>query len=151
MKALIVYDSFFGCTEKIARAIAGALAPPGEVKVLRPSEVDPSDLQSVDLLIIGSPTRWTRPTKSIEDFLNKLPDSAVKGINIAAFDTRLPGKLVAISGVAAGKIVDNLKKKGGNLILPPEPFFVKARKGPLKDGEVERAAAWAKRILESKK
>ncbi len=40
MKALIVYDSFYGNTEKIARAIAGVLTPPGEVKVLRPSEVN---------------------------------------------------------------------------------------------------------------
>jgi flavodoxin I len=149
MKALVVYDSFYGNTEKIAKAIAGAIA--GEVKVLRPGEASPSDLKSIDLLIVGSPTQGGRPTKAMLDFLNKLPEPDIKGVNVAAFDTRLSTKLVGIFGYGAGKIADSLKKKGGTLILPPEPFFVKGREGPLKDGELERAAGWAKRILESKK
>ena len=151
MKALIVYDSVYGNTEKIARAIAGALAPSAEVKVLRPAEASPTDLKSVDLLIVGSPTQGGRPTKAIQEFLNKLPESAVKGVNVAAFYTRFTTKLVAIFGYGAGKIADSLKKKGSNLIVAPEPFFVKGREGPLKEGELERAAAWAKGILESKK
>ncbi len=151
MKALVIYDSVYGNTEKIARAIAEALTPSGEVKVLRPGEVDHSELQSVDLLIVGSPTQGGRPTKAIQDFLNKLPESAIKGVNVAAFDTRFSTKLVAIFGYAAGKIANSLKTKGSTLILPPEAFFVKGKEGPLKEGELERAAGWAKRILESKK
>ena len=151
MKALIVYDSVYGNTEKIARAIAGALTPSGEVKVLRAGEVNPSELESIDLLIVGAPTQGGRATPPIQDFLNKLPESAVKGLNVAAFDTRLSTKLVGIFGYAAGKIAETLKRKGSTLILPPEPFFVKGRQGPLKEGELERAAAWAKGISESKK
>jgi len=149
MKALIVYDSAYGNTEKIARAIGGAIT--GEVKVLRPGEVNPSDLQSVDLLIVGSPTQGGRPTPAIQDFLNKIPEPAIKGVNVAAFDTRFSTKLVGIFGYAAGKIANSLKRKGGTLILSPEPFFVKGKEGPLKEGELERAADWAKRIVESKK
>ena len=151
MKALIVYDSVYGNTEKIARAIAAALTPSGEVKVLRPGEVNPSELESVDLLIVGSPTQGGRPTPAIQDFLNKVPEPAVKGVNVAAFDTRFSTKLVGIFGYAAGKIADSLKRKGGSLILFPEAFFVKGKEGPLKEGELERAASWAKEILESKK
>jgi len=55
MKASVVYDSVYGNTEKIARAIGGAIA--GEVKVLRPGEVNSSDLASLDLLVVGSPTQ----------------------------------------------------------------------------------------------
>ena len=150
MKALIVYDSVYGNTEKIARAVAGALTPSGEVKVLRAGEVSASELASLDLLIVGSPTQGGKPTRAIQDFLNKLPESAIKGINVAAFDTRFTTKLVAIFGYAAGKIAGSLKTKGGTLILPPEAFFVKSKEGPLKEGELERAAVWAKRILESK-
>ena len=151
MKALIVYDSVYGNTEKIARAIAAAIAPSGEVKVLRPGEVNPSELQALDLLVVGSPTQGGRPTPAIQDFLNKVSEPAVKGVNVAAFDTRFSTKLVGIFGYAAGKIAESLKRKGGNLVLPPEPFFVKSRQGPLKEGELERAAGWAKRLLESKK
>ena len=150
MKALIVYDSVYGNTETIARAIAGALTPSGEVKVLRAGEANASELKAVDLLIVGSPTQGGKPTRAIQDFLNKLPESAIKGMNVAAFDTRFSTKLVAIFGYAAGKIAGSLKTKGGTLILPPEAFFVKSKEGPLKEGDLERAAGWAKRILESK-
>ena len=149
MKALIVYDSLYGSTEKIAKAIGGAIA--GDVRVLRVGEANHSELESIDLLIIGSPTQGGRPTPAIQEFLDKIPEATLKSINVAAFDTRLSTKLVGIFGYAAGKIASSLKAKGGTLILPPEGFFVKGGKAPLKDGELGRAAAWAKVLLESKK
>ena len=149
MKALIVYDSVYGNTEKIAKAIGGAIT--GEVKVLRMGEVNSSELTTLDLFIVGSPTQGGRPTPAIQDFLNKVSESAIKGINVAAFDTRFSTRFVGIFGYAAGKIADSLKKKGGTLILSPEGFFVKGKEGPLKEGELERAASWAKEIVKSKK
>jgi len=151
MKALIVYDSVYGNTEKIARAIGEAITPSGEVKVLRAGEANPSELASTDLLIVGSPTHAGRPTPPIQDILNKVPKLSLQGINVAAFDTRIPTKLVGVFGYAAGRIAGNLKRKGGNLIASPEGFLVTGTKGPLKEGELERAAGWAKGILESKK
>jgi len=149
MKALIVYDSVYGNTEKIARSIGGAIT--GEIKVLRIGEVNPSELEPVDLLIVGSPTYGGRPTPATLDFLNNILESAVKGMSVAAFDTRLSAKWVKIFGYASGKIAGSLKAKGGTLILSPEGFFVKGAKGPLKEGELERAASWAKEIASSKK
>ena len=149
MKALIVYDSVYGNTEKIARAIAEAITPSGEVKVLRAGEANPSELESIDLLIVGSPTHGGRPTPAVQNLLNKVPK--LQGIKVAAFDTRIPTKLVRVFGYAAGRIANNLKKKGSTLIASPEGFFVTGGQGPLKEGELERAAAWAKGILESKK
>jgi len=152
MKALIVYDSMYGNTEKIAKAIGGAIG--NEVKVLRIGEVNPSELEAIELLIVGSPTQGGRATKPIQDFLNKLQESALKGIKVAAFDTRftgIKGFLVGIFGYAAGRIADSLKRKGGNLTVSPEGFSVKGTKGPLGEGELERAASWAKGIVGSKK
>jgi len=65
---------------------------------------------------------------------------------VTAFDTRLPTRLVGIFGYAAARIADSLKRNGGTLIAPPEGFFVKGKEGPLKEGELERAAGWAKEI-----
>ncbi|TEU17533.1 MAG: flavodoxin family protein [Dehalococcoidia bacterium] len=149
MKALIIYDSVYGNTEKIARAVAEAITPSYEVKVVQAGEANPSELASTDLLIVGSPTHAGRPTPAIQDLLNKVPK--LQGINIAAFDTRITTKLVRVFGYAAGRIAGNLKRKGGTLIVSPEGFFVTGNKGPLKEGELERAAGWAKGILESKK
>jgi flavodoxin len=151
MKALIVYDSVYGNTEKIARAIAEAITPYGEVKVLRVAEANPSELKTIDLLIVGSPTHGGRPTQAIRDLLNKVPGGSLQGIIVAAFDTRLSTKLVGVFGYAAGRIAGNLKRKGGTLIASPEGFFVKGSKGPLKERELERTAGWAKGISESKK
>ncbi len=147
MKILIVYDSQYGNTEKVAQAIGKGIT--GEVKVLRAGEVSPSDLDSVDLLIVGSPTHGGRATPAIRDFLDKIPDESLKGVRVAAFDTRITSKLVGIFGYAAGRIASSLKGKGGTLLASPEGFFVQKSEGPLKDGELERAAAWVKQIVKS--
>jgi flavodoxin I len=112
--------------------------------------VDFSELETLDLLIIGSPTHAGRPTQPIQEFL-KAPAPAFKGTNVAAFDTRFSSRLARIFGYAAGRISDSLKRKGGTLIASPEGFFVEGTEGPLKEGEVERAAGWAKEIIESMK
>jgi flavodoxin I len=115
--------------------------------VLRIGEVYPSELESIDFLIVGSPTQGGRPTPAIQDFLNKIPEPAIKGINVAAFDTRLTAKFARIFGYAAEKIADSLKTKGSTLILSPGGFFVKGKEGLLKEGELERSAGWAKEIM----
>jgi len=144
MKALVVFDSQYGNTEKIARAIGDAL--PG-ARVLHASEAGPQDLETVDLLIVGSPTHGGRPTQAIQDFTKRVP--ALNGAPVAAFDTRLSTSLVKIFGYAAGRIGKTLEKKGGTLVKPPEAFFVKGTKGPLREGELERAASWAEEIAEN--
>jgi flavodoxin len=149
MKALIVYDSLYGNTEKIAQAIGGGIG--GEVKVVKVGEANPAELGSYDLLIIGSPTQGGRHTVATKAFLGKIPADVLKNKRVASFDTRLKTVLVKMFGWAANRIADALKDKGGNLLAPGEGFFVKATKGPLVDGELERAAAWAKAIAESKK
>ena len=151
MKALVVYDSVFGNTEQIAQAIGNALGSQKDVEILRVSNVKPEQLMGLKLLIVGSPTHGGRPTSAIQDFLNKVSEPAIRGINVAAFDTRFSTRLVRIFGYAAGRIADSLKRNGGTLIVSPEGFFVKGKEGPLKEGELERAASWAKVIVKSKK
>jgi len=151
MKVLIVYDSVFGNTEQVAQAIGNALGSQEDVEILRVSNVKPEQLTGLELLIVGSPTHGGRPTPVIQNFLNRVSEPAIRGINVAAFDTRLSTRLVGIFGYAAGRIADSLKRKGGTFIALPEGFFVKGRGGPLKEGELERAASWAKVIVESKK
>ena len=145
MRTLIVYDSVYGNTEIIAKAIGDAVT--GEVIVLRVGDVDSSKLETFDLLIVGSPTHGGRPTEAIRDFLEQAPLPAFKGANVAAFDTRMKPKLARILGFAAGRIAGSLKKKGAALIGSPEGFFVEGAEGPLTEGEVERAAAWARQIV----
>ena len=148
MKALIIYDSQYGCTEKVARAIEAALAQAGEAKAFRPAEVDPAMLGKLDLLIVGSPTQGGRPTKAMAELLGKIAADGLKDVPVAAFDTRMKGRMVGVFGFAAGRIETMLKGKGGRSVASPAGFLVDSSKGPLKEGEAERAAAWAAEVLE---
>jgi flavodoxin len=145
MKALVVYDSTYSNTEKIAKAVAAAMT--GDIRVLRAAEANPAEFGSFDLLVIGSPTYGGRPMPSVAKLLNKISESTIKGKNVAVFDTRLAVIMAKMFGFAADTIAKNLKGKGANLVVPAEGFFVTSRKGPLKNGELERAAAWAKSLV----
>ena len=101
MKALVVYDSVYGNTEKIAKSIGDAIT--GDTKVLRAGEVNLSELESVDLLIVGAPTQGGRPTPPVQEFLKTMTESSIKGVKIAAFDTRISQKWVGTGRLAFSK------------------------------------------------
>jgi len=144
MKALVVYDSAYGNTEKIAHAIAAGLN--GEIAVRRAGDVKVADMESVDLLIVGSPTQGGRPTKPVQDFVKGL----AKPSKAAAFDTRARIKWAAVFGYAGPRIAKSLQERGMTLVAPAEAFYVKGKEGPLEDGEADRAAEWARRLQEKK-
>lgn len=153
MKTLIVYDSYFGNTEKIAQAICDSFDKGSKAEIIKVSECKPEQLKGLDLLIVGSPTRAFRPTPPISTYLNSIPENALTGVKVAAFDTRVAPEdikssflrfMVKSAGYAAKPIANLLIRKGGSLIVPPEGFSVKGNAGPLKDGEIDRAKTWIK-------
>jgi flavodoxin len=158
MKALVVYDSVFGNTEKIALAIGNALGSQADVETLRVGDVTPEKLMGVGLLIVGSPTRGFRPTPATTGLLKRIPKNGLQGVKVAAFDTRFAESqieegpailsfLVRIFGYAAEPISNRLANKGGEVVIIPEGFIVTDTEGPLREGELDRAADWARQIL----
>ncbi len=152
MKTLVIYDSVFGNTEKIAQSIALALG----TQAILVSQANAEQLHGLDLLVIGSPTRGFRPTENIAKLLNGLPRHHLAGTRVAAFDTRIVLEtinskalrfLVDKGGYAASSIAKTLEKKGGKLAASPEGFFVTGEQGPLLEGELERATAWASSLV----
>jgi flavodoxin len=155
MKVLIIYDSIFGNTEQIAQAIGNAFGSQLDVEILRVGDVKPEQMMGVKLLIVGSPTRGFRPTPAIKSLLKKIPVNGLKAVKVTVFDTRISVSDIESRigrffmnrfGYAAHPIADWLTTKGGELILAPEGF-VKDTEGPLKDGELERAEEWARKIM----
>ena len=67
MKTLVVYDSVYGNTEEIAKAIGDAIS--GEIKMVHISAENLKELAGIDLLIIGSPTHGGRPTRRFKTSL----------------------------------------------------------------------------------
>jgi len=139
VEALVVYDSQYGNTERIAQAIGEAIGS----QVVRVGDVSPAELKEFDLLIVGSPTHGGWYTPGVKGLLEALP--LLEGFKVAAFDTRtvsIWNRLLPF-GYAAPRIARKLEGNGGNLLAPPEGFVVLGIEGPLKDGELERAAGWA--------
>lgn len=167
MKTVVVYDSLFGNTERVAQAIADALRAFGQVEAIRvePAQADelkrqellrqnhatdvrlePAhqvSLEGVDLLIVGGPTQAFRATPTMQSFLENVSRASLSGMAVACFDTRVRGPF----GSAAKTMAKKLQKMGVSLLLPPESFFVEGTKGPMRSGEVERAASWAKTLF----
>lgn len=152
MKTLVIYDSLYGNTEKVAKAIASTIK---RSKILNIGNVKTKELNSCDLLIVGSSTHGGRASQSMQNFLNSVPANLLNGIKFATFDTRfsfddhgLGLKLVMkILNFAAPRIADTLKRKGGVEVTSPLGFIVEGKEGPLKKGELEKAIAWSKHLL----
>jgi flavodoxin len=156
VKALVAYDSAYGNTEQIAHAIGGTLGTQEDVTVLRVGEVKPDQLKDLGLLVVGSPTQGFRPTRETKGFLGRIPARGLAGVKVAAFDTRYQltdasprvlRVMIRWFGYAAKSIADRLVGKGGELVVPPAGFFVEGTEGPLKHGELERAAEWAGQLV----
>jgi len=156
MKTLVIYDSVYGNTEKIARAIGEGLASKSEdVKVVSTTEASSSELDVHDLLVIGSPTHGGRTSPDMKEFLGEIPDGSLRNLKVGAFDTRTGGKnqklwvrmITGVLGFAAGRIGKVLEQKGGDLVAEPEGFNVIDKEGPLEKGELDRALKWGKGIL----
>jgi len=147
MRILVVYDSMYGNTEAIAKAIVAALG--ADARAMRAPDATPSALEGVDLLVVGAPTHGGRPMPSVQAFIDRLTD--LKGLRVAFFDTRSEGKFARMFGEAATRGAESLKAKGAVPVGTAEGFFVKGKKGPLKEGELERAAAWARAVAEKAK
>ena len=150
---LVVYDSVFGNTAKVAEAIGEAL---GDASVNKVTEVSQKDLHNITVLFVGSPTRAFRPTPGTMSFLKGLNHTALSGVKTAAFDTRFPldqtesgflRTMIKLFGYADIKISKALSKAGATLPIENAGFAVEDTEGPLAEGELERAKTWAKTLL----
>jgi flavodoxin len=148
MNALVVYDSQFGNTERIAQALAGALSAGGQARAVRVDPTQPVELQGVDVLIVGGPTQGWRATPATGSWLEAAGPERLRGRTVACFDTRFRGPR-GLTGSAARALAKQLQGMGAPLLLPPESFFVKGWQAPvLYNGETDRAVAWGRKILE---
>lgn len=145
MNTVIIYDSQYGNTERIAQSIADTLREYGQVRAVRVGSLQPTDLQAINLLIVGSPTQGWKATLATQSFLAHLSHEQLRGVTVASFDTRFK-KPRWLTGSAAAQIAKTFERIGISLIVPPESFFVDGTEGPLLAGEVDRAATWARAL-----
>jgi hypothetical protein len=173
MKAIVVYESYWGNTASVAQAIAEGLGP--DARALSTAEAKGEALAGIGLIVAGSPiiafslpsekTRndmLAKPDKkapsppdlshpSMRTWLVALPQAGTSGggaaVRAAAFETGF--KLSP--GGSAGKILKMLGEKGYQPVAKKQRFLVKSSYGPMKDGELDRAKAWGAELAKAVK
>ena len=132
-RALVLLDSRFGNTQRVAEALArGLTQTPGVVAECRPiAQALEGRLREYDLIAIGGPTEVLSASKPMKAFLEQLPGPALRGRLGFAFETKLDGHL---SG-SAGKFIERrLKQLGMEIVRPHATAIVRGM------NKAERAA-----------
>jgi hypothetical protein len=153
MKAVVVYESLWGNTAAVARAVAEGIGP--ETMVLSTAEAKPAEVADADLLVAGAPVQgFSLPSDkmragikpdqdpapdlsipTMRSWLERLPVGSGRS---AAFDTKIRWS----PGSAAAQIDHHLTKSGYVPVVKAEHFIVNGQTGPVRDGELERARLW---------
>jgi flavodoxin len=136
-KALVVYDSVYGNTEKVVKALAKGLGDGGvDVDCVRVDAVKFDELSGYDLLVVGGPVHAWNASKPIKEFLDRLKSvEGLSGKKAFALDTKMSRSRLA--GNAGGKIEGKLKSLGLTIVKSHASAVVKGREGPLEEGAEE--------------
>jgi flavodoxin len=160
IKAVIVYESLWGNTARIASAIAEGIGPVAEA--MSTGEATPDVIAGADLIVAGSPVfAFKMSSDQMRETIRKNPGPAPAPPDLshpamaswleslpagnaaaAAFDTEARGPF----GKAAPTIARSLEASGYRLIGKPTGFYVSGKYGPLRDGELDRAREWGREL-----
>ena len=160
MHAVVVFESFFGNTAAVARAIADGIGP--EASVMTTDDATPEVVSDADLIVVGAPVLAFRlptdevragllretdaPTppdtshRSMRSWLESVPAGKAR---MAAFETRFRFS----PGGSIGTITHELQRAGYRSVTKGKKFLVTGKYGPLKAGELERARAWGAELV----
>lgn len=164
MKAMVVYESMFGNSERVARAVAEGLGEYGDVVLRDVASAAPGEIPvGVDLLVAGGPTHAMSMSRTgtredavrqgagqglvgrgLREWLADAPED-LHGLTFTTFDTRV-SRVRRLPGSAAKGAARSLRRRRGHLLTAPESFFVDDVAGPLAPDEVERARAWGRAL-----
>jgi menaquinone-dependent protoporphyrinogen IX oxidase len=147
MKGIVIYDTSYGSTKIIAETISGALKESGiETDLFKVGKVKQLSAREYSFLVLGSPTRFGTMSFAIRGLLGKVNAEEWTNKPFIAFDTEMLENIEKKEGNAAEKIAAKLKDKGMNQLLPVLQAVVAGLRGPLKEGETERAKIYAREI-----
>jgi menaquinone-dependent protoporphyrinogen IX oxidase len=152
MKGIVVYDTSYGNTKKIAETIAETLKKSGiEADLFYVKDVKKLSAKDYDFLMLGSPTKFGTMSFAVRGFLGKVKSEEWMNKPFAAFDTENPENIERAQAEnkewsAAEKIAEKLKDKKMNQLLPVLKAVVFGQKGPLKEGEIDRAKDYARQL-----
>jgi hypothetical protein len=164
MKAVVMYESMFGNSELVARAVADGLAEHLEVEIHDVSDPTAAGVPAgTELLVVGGPTHAfsmsranTRQdairqgamnglaSRGLREWLGDMPDD-LQALPCATFDTRV-SRARKLPGPAARSAARMLRRHRAHLVVPPMSFFVDDVAGPLGGDQLTRARTWGAQL-----
>jgi flavorubredoxin len=140
-KALLVYDTNLGYTERMAKLIESALKAGGIAVVTKfATKAEPEDLEGVDAVVLGCPTYFEDVSTTIKLFLIEMKKANMKGKVGAAFGSYGWG------GESIQIMNDTMKHMIGMEMVEPG---LKVKTSQLMTGEGEQlCTAFGKKIAE---
>lgn len=164
LRAMVVFESMFGNTEHVARAVGRGLETEGiHVNLLEVNHAPQELPASVSLLVVGAPTHafsLSRPSTRTDAIRQGAPsarervgvrewlaacDHEGQAPRLAVFDTRV-AKVRWLPQAAGRKATRIGQHRGLRPLTTPASFFVEDLKGPLLRGELDDAAAWGRSL-----
>ena len=145
-KAVIVYESKYGNTRRVAEAIAkGMREVSGTEAALRElKEVDIKELKDFDAIVVGSPNHIGTATQSVRKFIGEMGKLGLEGKVVAVFDTYMGGDFKK----AVKKMEKAIKEKVGGVKLPVPGLSIRVdkMKGPVTEGEMPGAREFGEKV-----
>ncbi|MFX0054764.1 MAG: flavodoxin family protein [Promethearchaeota archaeon] len=146
-KTIIIYESIYGNTKKVADAIAEGIRESGQIDciIAKTGEVHHTDdLAKYDAVIFGSPNHNQEPSRNMLKFIERVGIVDLDTKMGAAFDTYTGGN----KGIAVRKMEQAIRQKIACITFVIDGFSAKVegRKGPLAEGEIDRAIEFGKQV-----
>jgi hypothetical protein len=167
-RALVIYESMFGNSEKVAGAVAeGLRSRDYDAVAVDVRWATPAAALDVDLLVVGAPTHafsLSRPSTRADAVRQGAPAShAATGLRewlatiepkphdrplVAVYDTRA-SKVRRLPTAAARTAAKLLRRRGFHVLGRGEGFLVEDVRGPLCPGELAHAVAWGHELADA--
>ena len=145
-KALVVYDTTFGNTKKLAEEIAVGIQETGGItcSVISHKDMKSEDVIDSDAVLFGSPIHAGMATRGIKGAIKKAAKIGLTSKIVTTFDTY--ASLTKSRGVKnmeklLSKVVPDIK-----LITPGLSALVRGFRGPLDEAEIPKAHEFGRKI-----
>jgi flavodoxin len=152
LKGIVVYDTSYGNTKRVAETIAETLRESDiEVDLFHVKDAQKLNAKDYSFLVIGSPTKFGTMSFAIRGFLGKVKTEEWTNKVFATFDTENPENIEKAreqnkKWSAAEKISEKLREKKMKELSPVLKASVLGQKGPLQEGEIERTKEYARNL-----
>jgi flavodoxin len=142
---LVIYDTTFGNTKRLAEEIAAGIQDAGEItcEVKHHKKLNREDFTRFDALLFGGPIHAAMATRGVKGAIKRAAKAGLDDKLVSTFDTHMGHE---------GRGVRNMEKlltkvaSGARLISPGFSCLVEGFRGPLSEEEIPKAREFGKTI-----